>query len=189
MRRFQITGMSCAACSARVEKAVRAVPGVQRCEVNLLTNSMQLEGSVESAEIVRAVRKKYDGENRNPFSEMECGSSYARSMASYALLPIFSGFLFDLPHGRIGFNPIEGAKGFRCPFSLGGAFGTVETEEDKATLKLLSGHLSLTELSLPFLPSAKDVVCDGKPISFTFADDTVIFTETAEISSEITVYA
>ena len=44
MKQFDITGMSCAACSARVEKAVSSVEGVSMCAVNLLTNSMQVEG-------------------------------------------------------------------------------------------------------------------------------------------------
>lgn len=55
MEQYNVTGMSCAACSARVEKAVSAVPGVTSCSVNLLTNSMGVEGSAGSAEIIRAV--------------------------------------------------------------------------------------------------------------------------------------
>ncbi len=55
MEQYNVTGMSCAACSARVEKAVSAVPGVTSCAVNLLTNSMGVEGSAGSAEIIRAV--------------------------------------------------------------------------------------------------------------------------------------
>ena len=55
MRQFNVTGMSCAACQARVEKAVKAVPGVQSCAVNLLTNSMGVEGTAAIEEIVRAV--------------------------------------------------------------------------------------------------------------------------------------
>ena len=50
-----MTGMSCAACSARVEKAVSALPGVTACAVNLLTNSMAVEGSASPEEIIRAV--------------------------------------------------------------------------------------------------------------------------------------
>ena len=45
MEQYQVTGMSCAACSARVEKAVSHVPGVTFCSVSLLTNSMGVEGS------------------------------------------------------------------------------------------------------------------------------------------------
>ncbi|MBP5662312.1 MAG: heavy metal translocating P-type ATPase, partial [Clostridia bacterium] len=55
MEHYTITGMSCAACSARVEKAVSRVPGVTSCSVNLLTNSMGVEGTASEREIIRAV--------------------------------------------------------------------------------------------------------------------------------------
>lgn len=55
MEHYHITGMSCAACSARVEKAVSQVSGVDSCSVSLLTNSMSVEGSADSGEIIRAV--------------------------------------------------------------------------------------------------------------------------------------
>ena len=57
MRKFYITGMSCAACSARVEKTVSSLEGVELCAVNLLTNSMEVEGSATDAEIISAVTK------------------------------------------------------------------------------------------------------------------------------------
>ena len=55
MKQFQVTGMSCAACSARVEKAVLSVDGVKSCAVSLLTNSMGVEGDADEAAIVAAV--------------------------------------------------------------------------------------------------------------------------------------
>jgi Cu2+-exporting ATPase len=55
MEQYQITGMSCAACSARVEKAVSQVPGVTACAVSLLTNSMRVEGTAAAKEIISAV--------------------------------------------------------------------------------------------------------------------------------------
>ena len=55
MTQYSVTGMSCAACSARVEKAVSAVPGVTSCAVSLLTNSMGVDGTAAPADIVRAV--------------------------------------------------------------------------------------------------------------------------------------
>ena len=55
MTKFDVTGMSCAACSARVEKAVSEVSGVTRCQVNLLTNSMNVEGSATNEDIIAAV--------------------------------------------------------------------------------------------------------------------------------------
>ncbi|MDD3369358.1 MAG: heavy metal translocating P-type ATPase [Lachnospiraceae bacterium] len=57
MEQFTVTGMSCAACSARVEKAVNKVEGVSSCSVSLLTNSMGVEGSADPAAIVRAVEE------------------------------------------------------------------------------------------------------------------------------------
>ena len=56
MEQYNVTGMSCAACSARVEKAVSKVPGVASCSVSLLTNSMGVEGTASSAEIIKAVQ-------------------------------------------------------------------------------------------------------------------------------------
>ena len=55
MEQYQVTGMSCAACSSRVEKAVSGVLGVTSCSVSLLTNSMGVEGTASSADIIRAV--------------------------------------------------------------------------------------------------------------------------------------
>ena len=57
MEQYNVTGMSCAACAARVEKAVRAVPGVESCAVSLLTNSMGVEGAADPAAVVAAVTK------------------------------------------------------------------------------------------------------------------------------------
>ena len=57
MRQYTVTGMSCAACSSRVEKAVSKVPGVTSCSVSLLTNSMGVEGTASDEEIIAAVRE------------------------------------------------------------------------------------------------------------------------------------
>lgn len=57
MKKFNVTGMSCAACSSRVEKAVSKVEGVQSCSVSLLTNSMGVEGSASEESIIAAVEK------------------------------------------------------------------------------------------------------------------------------------
>ena len=55
MEQYNVTGMSCAACSARVEKAVSKVPGVSGCSVSLLTNSMGVEGTAAPKDIIAAV--------------------------------------------------------------------------------------------------------------------------------------
>jgi len=64
VKKYNVTGMSCAACSARVEKAVSAVDGVRSCSVNLLTNSMNIEGTAADEAIIAAVKAAgYGAEN------------------------------------------------------------------------------------------------------------------------------
>ena len=57
MAQYQVTGMSCAACQARVEKAVKGVPGVTDCAVSLLTNSMRVDGTAPAKQVIAAVEK------------------------------------------------------------------------------------------------------------------------------------
>ena len=64
MEQYNITGMSCAACSARVEKAVSAVDGVTSCSVSLLTNSMGVEGTASPKDIISAVENAGYGASR-----------------------------------------------------------------------------------------------------------------------------
>ena len=61
MEQYNVTGMSCAACSARVEKAVSKVDGVTSCSVSLLTNSMGVEGTASPEAIIDAVQKAGPG--------------------------------------------------------------------------------------------------------------------------------
>ena len=77
MEQYNVTGMSCAACSARVEKAVKKVPGVTSCSVSLLTNSMGVEGTASEAAIVRAVQEAGYGA-----SPKKAGSSAADSTSA-----------------------------------------------------------------------------------------------------------
>nr|MCR5648023.1 heavy metal translocating P-type ATPase [Oscillospiraceae bacterium] len=76
MQQYLVTGMSCAACSARVEKAVSGVPGVSSCSVSLLTNSMGVEGTAAPAEIIRAVEAAgYGASLKGAESKAASGSS------------------------------------------------------------------------------------------------------------------
>ena len=65
MKQFTVTGMSCAACSARVEKAVSALPDVTQCSVNLLTGSMQVKGPASAQSVISAVEKAGYGATEN----------------------------------------------------------------------------------------------------------------------------
>ena len=103
----------------------------------------------EGLQVVKAVRDRYDGEKRNPWNEIECGSNYARAMASYSLINVFSGFHFDLCEGFLGFDPVPAARPFVCLWSIGSAWGSVRFEEMAFSLSVLGGELQLNQLHLP----------------------------------------
>ncbi len=108
--------------------------------VHMILRGMPAEGM----RIVEAVRDRYDGEKRNPWNEFECGSNYARSMASYALLNAFSGFEFDLVQGMVGFHPLGPDRSeFRCFWSLDSGWGIFEADESRLSLTVLYGSLRL----------------------------------------------
>lgn len=88
----------------------------------------------EGLSIVKAIRERYDGKKRNPWNEMECGSNYARSMASYSLLPALSGFRYDAVKESIGFAPRWKTEDFRCFWSMADAWGNVCVSGEKQKL-------------------------------------------------------
>jgi len=100
--------------------------------------------------VTAAVRDRYDGAKRNPWNEIECGSNYARSMASWGAVIILSGFTFDSVRGHIGFRPkVRSGETFRSFWSGPPAYGTVEMSEGRAKLSLIGGALALASLGLP----------------------------------------
>ena len=84
MEQYQVTGMSCAACSARVEKAVSHVPGVTSCSVSLLTNSMGVEGSASPQDIIKAVEEAgYGVSLKGADSQQSSASQAAEALADH----------------------------------------------------------------------------------------------------------
>lgn len=83
MEQYTVTGMSCAACSARVEKAVGALPGVTACSVSLLTNSMGVEGSVPPESVIAAVEAAGYGASQKKSAASGEGKREAASASSY----------------------------------------------------------------------------------------------------------
>ena len=74
MEKYDVTGMSCAACQAHVEKAVNGVQGVTSCTVSLLTNSMTVEGTASSEDIINAV------ENAGYGAKLSTGKEDSKSL-------------------------------------------------------------------------------------------------------------
>jgi hypothetical protein len=140
---------------------------------------MMSEGMIdEGVEIVRAVRDRYNGKNRNPWNEIECGSNYARSMASFSMLPLLSGFSFNMQEKTLGFDPKINRDNFSCFWSVDSAWGRIDISCEKAYARLSveGGELLLNRLSLPFtLPDEGTVLNDGIKVSFTPDGSYIVF--------------
>ena len=112
MEQYIVTGMSCAACSSRVEKAVSKVPGVTSCSVSLLTNSMGVEGTASEQEIIKAVTdagygasKKGEGAAKTQSSSVSAGEDMLKDRTTPALkkrLIASLGFLIVLMYFSMG---------------------------------------------------------------------------------------
>lgn len=109
MEKYDVTGMSCAACSSRVEKAVSKVPGVSSCAVNLLTNSMNVEGTADSSAIIAAVEKagygaSVAGQKHQKKEEIKDNATkklVTRLVSSLAVLIVL--MYFSMGHAMWGF--------------------------------------------------------------------------------------
>jgi len=102
-------------------------------------------GEIEKGlEIVREVRKRYDGKKRNPFDEYECGHWYARAMASYGLLQGLTGVRYDAVDQKLYVDSKVGD--FKSFLSTEFGFGTVEMKGGKIQLDVVSGEIPLKEI-------------------------------------------
>lgn len=105
------------------------------------------EDEVEAGlEIIRAVRNRYNGYNRNPFCEIECGNHYARSLASYAAWVAYTGYSFDLRKNEISFNPKGNKENFSAFFACAKGWGIYHIENGVERIETLYGDLSDVKL-------------------------------------------
>lgn len=110
MQQYTVTGMSCAACSARVEKAVSKVDGVTSCSVSLLTNSMGVEGSASDSTIIKAVEEAgYGASVKGGLASTEAGHTDAEDALADKITPVLKkrliwsvGFLLILMYFSMG---------------------------------------------------------------------------------------
>lgn len=131
----------------------------------------------DGIKVASAVRDRFDGKKRNPWNEFECGSNYARSMASYAMIPILCGFEFDMPNRYIGFNPYVTEK-FRSIWSVDGVWGEFIIDKDKVIIEIKEGKITLSSIGLKFCKNVLSVKIDGKNVDFKFEDGIIYFEET-----------
>jgi uncharacterized protein (DUF608 family) len=128
----------------------------------------------EGLTIVRGLRDRHDGERRNPWNEFECGSHYARAMASWSLLLALSGFHYSAPASQIAFAPAVSAEHFRCFFSAGSGWGSFAQQSGDdtfaASLELCAGSLRLERIALrpPAAPTRISAALNGDALEAGF---------------------
>jgi len=145
------------------------------------------EGFLEESEkVVSAIRDRYDGEKRNPWNEIECGNNYARSMASFSLLLIHSGFDFNVPHKHIGFYPIKKYKS-RYLWSVDNSWGEVVFSKNKCVFKVFGAPIQLASFGVTDAQKCKRVAVDGKSVVFSIDEDKIKFSN-RKINDNISVY-
>jgi hypothetical protein len=111
---------------------------------HLIMNGMVDEGLT----IVDAARSRYEGHVRNPFNEYECGSYYARALASYALLQAYTGFRYSAVTQTLWFGPKTDNRPFKTFFSTASGFGTIELSPRDLTIRMIEGQLPVKQLRL-----------------------------------------
>ncbi|MBQ7369777.1 MAG: hypothetical protein IJW58_02235 [Clostridia bacterium] len=191
-RNFSLNDESGTVICAYPDGAKKPTLPVPYCEETMtgfeyaLAGLMISQGLIAEGEtLVKAVRDRYDGEKRNPWNEIECGSNYARSMASYALLPIYSGFSFDMTEKYIGFSPLQKGDG-RYLWSVGDSWGEVCFEGKKSTLSVLGNPIRLSSFGLKSGEQVSIVRADGNKISVAQNGEKITFPET-EIQSKLEI--
>jgi non-lysosomal glucosylceramidase len=145
----------------------------------------------EGVECIGNIRRRYDGEKANPYNEAEAGRHYARAMASWAAIPILSGFRYDARARRMELAPRINAGAFQCFWSAPGAWGNFELNPQKMVLTSAVGSISVKDLLIvPFRRSSEGklkATSAGREIehSAVSQDDGVAiqFSETVEVDS------
>lgn len=139
------------------------------------------EGWIEEGlALVKAVRDRYAGHNRNPWNEVECGHHYARAMSSWSVKLALDGFSFSLVEGRLGFAPKVNAEDYRTFWSTGTGWGRYSQQPAKGefALEVLHGSQVLKRLDLADLDSETvKVIGPRGEITAVVKSRSVIFSE------------
>jgi uncharacterized protein (DUF608 family) len=142
--------------------------GFEYCvAVHLLQEGLVRDG----LKIVRDIRARYDGRKRNPFDEAECGHHYARALASWGLIPAFTGFHYSALTRTLRFAAPK--RRVAWPWSAGSAWGAVTIEPRHtglhATMRVIGGRLTLRRLEIGRaalgLPRQK-TIASGQAVAF-----------------------
>ncbi|HWC98467.1 MAG TPA: GH116 family glycosyl-hydrolase [Candidatus Sulfopaludibacter sp.] len=144
----------------------------------------------EGVDCIENIRKRYDGERRNPWDESECGPHYARAMAAWTAIPLLSGWRYRGPEKRLAITPRTGAATMKSFWSTGAGWGTFTLREDGLSISALYGTLPLQIVELGS-KKALSVSLAGRPVPHTLDraavrfQDPLVLAEGQELSIKL----
>ncbi len=124
---------------------------------------MLFEGMIsEGTECIASIRKRYDGERRNPWDEAECGHHYARAMAAWTGILAYSGFRYNAATQTLAINPKSTRAEFRSIWSTATGWGVFQTTATELVMKAHAGQLSIQTCSYKGKPlKARKTIVPG----------------------------
>jgi non-lysosomal glucosylceramidase len=131
---------------------------------------MLYEGMVrEGVELIANIRRRYDGDRRNPWNEAECGHHYARAMASWSAVLALGGFHYQAAERNVEVQPRIAADEFRSPWFTATGWGTFSQVGQRVSVSVLAGKLPVrsVQIKLPAGESAS-VMLAGKSVQHKF---------------------
>ncbi len=186
MKQFDVTGMTCAACSSRVEKAVNAVDGVSSCSVSLLTNSMTVEGNASDEKIIKAVEKAgYEARIKEEESSLVLEENSDKKAEKSLVIRLISSvaLLIVLMYFSMGYT----MWGFPVPSFLDGNFTGIGILQMMLSLSVLVINrrffINGVKGVINKVPNMDTLVAMGSGVSFLYS--VYVFAETTYYLSPV----
>ena len=136
----------------------------------------------EAVRLVKAVRRRFDGVRRSPWSEMECGFYYTRAMASWGLLVAMSGFDCNAARGELRFQPVDSTG--TVFWSMGGIWGNASFTETDVEILPKFGSMELKRLSIPRAAQVSRVMLNGTEIPYRIQSDGLEFEQPVDLHAD-----
>jgi uncharacterized protein (DUF608 family) len=143
-------------------------------EYGAATNMIHAGLVNEGLEVVKAIRNRYRGYNRNPWGEIESGMYYARSLAAWSILPALSGYKYDGIAHHLAFNPRINQENFRTFWSCASAWGNFEMNSTEAEVLVSYGKIVLNSMDIGYT-GIRSVMSGEKEIDFELAGNKILF--------------
>ena len=155
-------------------------------EYGAATNMIHAGLVNEGLEVVKAIRDRYRGYNRNPWGEIESGMYYARSLASWSILPALSGFEYDGIKLHLSFSPKVNLDNFSSFWVCASAWGKFGMTSNEAELVVTYGKIVLNSMDINH-PGIRSVMSGGREIDFKLIGNKILFRNAAVLDAGSTL--